>query len=121
VEAVQLGENVTTAGLDQGRLPLGSLLHLGPLLAFVRQKPSALRQKGQITLSAFMEAGEGAAARLRLARAEFYSFTLAKGPMAGALIGWPSTSNIEPWHGQSQQVSNYSNAGGSPHECSLRS
>ena len=38
-------------------------------------------------------------------RDSIYSFTLAKGPMAGALIGCPSTSNIEPWHGQSQQVS----------------
>ena len=29
----------------------------------------------------------------------------ASGPMAGALIGWPPVSNIDPWHGQSQQVS----------------
>ena len=25
-----------------------------------------------------------------------YCFAFAKGPMAGALIGWPLTSNIEP-------------------------
>ena len=37
--------------------------------------------------------------------AECYSSTLARGPMAGALIGCPLTSNIEPWQGQSQQVS----------------
>ena len=36
---------------------------------------------------------------------KFHSFTLARGPMAGALMGCPSTSNIEPWQGQSQQVS----------------
>jgi hypothetical protein len=34
-----------------------------------------------------------------------YSSTLARGPMAGALMGCPSTPNIEPWHGQSQHVS----------------
>lgn len=30
---------------------------------------------------------------------------LASAPMAGALIGWPPTSNIDPRHGQSQHVS----------------
>src|SRR6478735_3780663 len=37
--------------------------------------------------------------------AQRYSSTFARGPMAGALIGVPVTSNIEPWHGQSQHAS----------------
>ena len=52
--------------------------------------------------------------------AQCYSSILARGPMAGALMGCPSIPNIEPWHGQSQHVWKVS-AGGSQHGCSLPS